>query len=329
MRSKKQVVHNKYEIELSPLYKLSSKKKLAALIGIDAATLANLDKSGLTSKYKIYREKKTGRFITEPIDETKTVHERLLKFITRIATPSYIHSAVKKRSYFTNAEVHISAENILKIDIKKFYPSVKFGYVYDFFKNQLKCSSDIATILAKICTVVTNNYGSHLPTGSCLSPILSFWANRPLFESIQNIALKNNCNFSLYVDDITISGTKDPQGILNEIAKLIFNYGYQYHKIKIYRKVPAKITGLIIHNGSISLPHCRAMKIRDLQKTLRISKGNLRPALLASLVGRLSEAEQINPHYKTVRKNTIALYKQEWSIVVARRARKAKLSKTP
>ena len=45
----------------------------------------------------------------------------------------YLHSAVKRRSYHTNAQVHIGDKYVFAIDLKDFYPSVTKKEIYKFF----------------------------------------------------------------------------------------------------------------------------------------------------------------------------------------------------
>lgn len=323
MMNLQQRKQKRYPLEKSPLFKLSSKKRLAELLDVDYSELSNFAKSSLPTQYNIFTDRKTLRFITEPIDELLSVHKKLLKLLVRIAPPNYIHSATRNKSYKTNAECHINAEDIIKIDIKKFFPSVKFHYVHNFFANTLQCSPDVAFILAKLCTVQTKKHGVHLPTGSCISPLLSFLANQRLFDSISEKCNQLGCTFTLYVDDITVSGKQANRALLTSIAQTIFNHGYGYHKFKIYHAVPAKVTGLIVHNGKLAIPHIRAKRIRQLEETLQVTVDN-RPKILSSLVGRLSEAEQINPAYKTKRLKVMAVNKSDWDSVVAERRRKSR-----
>lgn len=327
---KKQSDLKQYDISSSPLFKLSSKRKLAELLGIEVSALGRLqDKSGLTSQYRIFTDAKTRRFITEPIRDLLCVHKRLLSLLRRIAPPNYLHSAIKKRSYKTNAEAHVDGENILKIDIRKFYPAVKFHRVHEFFRSALKCSPDVSVILAKLCTVETNKFGSvHLPTGSCLSPILSFLVNRKMFDSIEAECVQAGCGFTVYVDDITVSGKAANTMLLAKIASRIHQYGYEYHKIKTFFGSPAIVTGLIVNSGELHLPNRRKRRIDELQHTLTHSVGPLRQQLLAQLVGCLSEAEQIHPEYKVHRVSTMARYSDVWKQVVDARLQKAKTKAT-
>jgi RNA-directed DNA polymerase len=314
-----------YELEQSPLYKLSSKRKLAELLQVELATFSARELAKLTSQYRIFVDRDTRRFITEPVGALLPVHKRLLRLFSRVLPRDYVHSATKKRSYKTNAEKHIGNQNVLKIDIKKFFPSVRFCFVHNFFVNAVKCSPDIATILAKLCTVQTRRHGVHLPTGSCLSPILSFLANRQLFDRIHQICMERDCTFTLYVDDVTVSGLNASRALLTKIAMEIHKTGYGYHKIKTYHAVPAMVTGLIVTEGRIILPHARSQKIREYADALECSVGGpIREKLLASLVGRLSEAEQIDAKYRTARQDVLKRYATDWGRVVARRVASAK-----
>ncbi len=315
---------HRYELEQSPLYKLSNKRKLADLLVLDNSEMSIQGISILTSQYRIFCDRESKRFITEPIDKLVLIHKRLLNLLRRITPPAYVHSAIKKRSYLTNATHHIDAENLLKIDIKKFFPSIKFRYIYDFFFDVLLCSKDIATILSKLCTVQTEKYGVHLPTGSCISPILSFWVNRTLFDKLLRISERYGCKFTVYVDDITISGTNATKELLNLIALEIHNHGYKYHKIKIFYNEPALVTGLVVTNGKLNLPHKRVQMIRELANMLNVIKDRAtRIKYLASLIGRLSEAEQINPSFKKMRYKIMAKYSNEWLSIVKHRQMKA------
>jgi len=326
MTKKKSNAPHRYELEKSPLFRLSNKKRLAELLRVDLQVIANLEKSGLATQYNSFIDKKTRRHITEPVGDLAKVHRQLLRFFTRLSPPDYVHSAVKKRSYKTNAFAHRGSNSVIKIDIKKFFQSVKFDCIHAFFLSRLECAPDIATILAKLCVVKTEKYGVHLPTGSCISPALSFLANQPLFDRISELSDSCGCVFTLYVDDITISGQAANVELLNLVATEIFKRGYKYHKINVSDSPNPLITGLIIKDGKLHLPHERARKIRDLIKLLGVSAG-AKDKMLASLVGRLSEAEQIEPRYKTLRLRIVSKYAADWSKIVKNRTRKSRIAR--
>lgn len=314
-------MRKQYDIECSPLYKLSNKRKLAQLLGFNLSDLIVIIKSDTKTNYNVFTDRGSKRFITEPVGNLAKAHKKFLSLLARISPPDYLHSAVKKRSYISNAKKHLAGRNVMKVDIKKFFPNVKFHVIYNFFLVTLKCSVDVSTILAKICTVETAKYGVHLPTGSCISPLLSFFANQVLFNSIHQLCSQNDCVFTLYVDDIIISGDNATKQLLTNVVKEIYRHGYGYHKIKMYKAVPAKVTGLIVSNGALSLPFIRSKKIRELNDAVNVATGKLKPKLLASLIGRLSEAEQVNPKYKNIRFCVLEKHAAEWKAIVQARRR--------
>lgn len=313
----------RYAIECSPFFRLSNKKKLAALLDVEVSTIRDLDKSGLDQQYRFFVDKKSCRFITEPIDTLAKVHRQLLNFLVRITPAEYVHSAIKRRSYKTNAYAHRNGGGVVKIDIKKFFPSVRFDCIHQFFAKSLQCAPDIATILARLCVVRSDKHGVHLPTGSCISPIMSFLANKPMFDAIKKLSDEFGCVFTLYVDDMTISGEAANTELLSLVASEIFKRGYRYHKTNVTNGGHALVTGLVVRGGKLYLPHERVTKIRDLAKLLNISAGP-KEKLLASLVGRLSEAEQIEPRYKTLRQRVIRQHKSTWAKIVCQRSKKSR-----
>lgn len=308
-----------YPIERSPLYQLKSKKKLAELLGVEVASIRDLDKSGLDKQYHFFRHKKIERFVTEPAETLAKIHKRLLKLFMRIEVPSYLHSAKKRHSYKTNAEAHRDSCSVIKVDIKKFFPSIKFERVYQFFSASLQCSPDISTILTRLCVVQPRHYRAHLPTGSCISPILSFLVNKTMFDNINRLSDEHGCTFTLYVDDITISGPSADSCLLDLVIKEILKMGYDYHKTNISKRNYVLITGLMVNNGKVFLPHSRIVKINRNRKQLDVAVPNEQAKLLASLVGRLSEAEQIEPRYKLLKSKILCKYDVLWRLVVADR----------
>lgn len=317
-----------YAISSSPFFGLSSKKKLSELLGVSLHVITDLRQSGLHRQYRIFKDRKTQRLITEPVGELLRVHQKILKLFKRIQPPAYLHSAIKKRSYKTNAEAHLENRRTLKIDLKKFFPSIRFHHVYGFFLKNMQCSSDIATILANLCTANTKNHGTHLPTGSCISPLLSYWINQSLFDQLHDITSQEGCRMTLYVDDITISGEKATPEFLNKIAIAINSYGYKYHKVACYGNGVATITGLIVNEGRLELPHARAQKIRSLEKELMETENDIdRKRILNSLMGRLAEAEQIVPAYTEKKNKIMKLFENVWDDIVQERARRARLKR--
>eukprot|EP01036_Dinobryon_divergens_P044289 gene44289-59086_t len=173
-----------YQLDQSPLYKLESKRKLAKLLFWDLSRL-----QALANRTDNYRSKKTmhankERSLEVPKPALENVQRRIYQLLDRIEKPDYLHSGRKQRSYITNAQVHAGAVWLIKLDIKKFYAAVSSARVYRFFQDVMRCSPDVASLLAKLCTA-----RGHLAIGSRVSQLLAFFSAKPMFDELHARAL--------------------------------------------------------------------------------------------------------------------------------------------
>ena len=127
----------------------------------------------------------------------------------------------------------------------------------------MQCEPDIAGILTKLAS-----YEGHLPTGSPLSPIMSYFAHFDVWEAAARIANKNDCILTVYIDDVTVSGSKVRAGVLWEIKKAIHRAGLRYHKEKAYFDRASEVTGVIIRDGKLFPPNRQRRKLKDAKKAL-------------------------------------------------------------
>ena len=112
---------------------MASRKKLAALLGFDLSVLEGL--SAATNNFRTF-EIKQGiklRKVEVPKRRLERIHRKRFSLLERIEKPEYLHSGIKGRSYITNAKVHTGSVPLVKLDLKKFYPSVDGARAYRFF----------------------------------------------------------------------------------------------------------------------------------------------------------------------------------------------------
>ncbi len=285
-----------YKISCSPLYKLSSKSKLCKLLKLKQSELSFL-LSKSDKNYKVFEINQSGksRQVQEPKELLDKVHKRLHKLLSRIKKPHYIHSATKKLSYLSNSHAHLHTEpnsKTITVDIKSFFQNASIKYVRLFLIHQLGCSHDIARKIAKLAT-----YNGHLPTGSSLSPVLSFYAYKPMFDEIVKLAHDHGIITTLYVDDLTFSGTKANEVFLKRVRNKISDYGLTSHKIRRFSANQHRhITGVIIDQKSNTayLPHKRHRKISLIRTKLQQNLSTKETLNLSrKLAGRLFEAHQV------------------------------------
>lgn len=302
MQSKRQ--RDPFAIDQCALFKTGSKKRLATLLLCDQAAMQNLADS--THNYKIFEipaqndefsPPRKKRLAQEPKEELRRIHVRILKLLKRIVVPPYLHSAVRGRSYKTNASSHLGSAQLLKVDIKKFFPSTTESRVFSFFADQLQCAPDIARLLAKICTC----HGV-IPTGSPLSPLLSFYANRPMFDELADLANANQLTFTCYIDDVVFSGSDLRRGFIGDVVSIVDAHGHKiaHGKTRFYSaREPKLVTGVIVKGNQLCVPHSRFKKARAIEKALSTSSEPARTLyLVEKLNGLIGEAATIDPRFR-------------------------------
>ncbi|UAK23842.1 reverse transcriptase family protein [Sphingomonas nostoxanthinifaciens] len=275
----------------SALFKLTSPARLAHILCISPGQLAYLVRNA-EANYLVRTDRKTGRLIEEPKALLKQVHARVAKLLQQIETPDYLHSGVRQRSYVTNASQHGAKDSAVKLDIKKFFPSVRAAAVYSFFHELMEYPADVASRMTRLLTI-----GGHLPTGGNASCILSFWAYKPMFDEIAELAVAKSCAFTLYVDDMTISGRFASRSMQQAARQIVGRHRLRAHKNKVFvPNQPRVVTGVAVTVRGLELPNRRAKAIDDAtQVVTHTADGSAKLALLPVLIGRVSEAAEIDP----------------------------------
>jgi hypothetical protein len=296
-----------HAIHQSSLYKIGSKKRLAATLKVDIKDLLLLGSLGQEN----YREwalpqkrseqlaglaKKGARLIQQPKILLATVQKRVAALLSRVEKPDYVYSATKRKTYLHNALVHAAAPLACKIDIKSFYTHVPQSAVRAFFQNDMRCSPDVARILAGICTV-----NGHLPTGGAASPLLSYFSCMGMFDSVALLCKEAKLNFSLYVDDMAFSGEKIPSSFISDVTSKLQRCGYKGHKIEYYGSGKTKVvTGVALaSDGTVSLTNRRRKKMRLYERAFwACTNPDHMRVLGQALIGQYREAERIEPGCK-------------------------------
>ncbi|PNK60163.1 reverse transcriptase family protein [Psychrobacter sp. FDAARGOS_221] len=230
-KKKLKVKANKtYPLNQCLLYKVPSLKKLCVILKITKEELLTLmadsESNGLYNCY----ENKEGRLIQEPRDLMYVVHNRIANLLSRVKTPDYIHYSKKGHSHISNAEVHLDSNQLMTFDIKSYYPSISSELIRKFFRHKLKCEQDIAYLLSKLCTI-----DGSLPTGSQISVYLCNLVNLDMFNEMKLQCDRFNHKFTVYADDITISGESVNESHYNVMRKILERYGYEIKESKTKR----------------------------------------------------------------------------------------------
>lgn len=289
MNVDRQKRNQRIPIDRCHLYGIRSPHALAKRLGWE---LNKLDDLAVNGSYRVFAHKVTGRMIQEPGPALQSLHRQLHRYLGRVETPSYLHSAVKGRSYLSNARAHVGVGALVKIDIAKFYQSVPQHRVMHFFRDVMNCAEDVAGLLANLIC-----FQGKLATGSSISPIISYYSYKGLFDGLAALAESHGLVMTCYVDDITMSGLNATNAVLHEARTMIFRTGLRAHKDRRFSPEVAKIvTGVMVGDHAIGLPFGRWQKIREQTRELeRCTDIAEKLRLYPRLVSRLYEATQIDP----------------------------------
>lgn len=277
----------KYTVTVSPLHGIRSKRKLAEILHWVGPPSGLAGFSRQSSNYRCYIDShKPGkdRRIEAPQPRLKGFQKRIEGLLKRIEVPKYLHSGIPGRSYLTCSASHSDAEGCtITMDISDFYNSVTEGRVARMFIVDFGCARDVAELLARLLCC-----DGHLATGSPASPLLSFLANRDMFDRIAARSAGAGGVFTLYVDDIALTGAGIGVSDIKWITRVLTKAGYRVknEKTKLFRASRAKlVTGRVLSNGTSRAPNSQHLKMKSAVTASRLAPND--DSLRASAVGRM------------------------------------------
>ena len=150
-------------------------------------------------------------------------------------------------------------------------------------------------LIADLCT-----YQGHVPTGSSASMLLAFYAHKQAFDAQYLRALQEGNTFTLYVDDITLSGEAVNLRALCPITKTLRSAGLKCHKTHLFEKESPKIvTGAIVTDRGLRLPNRRHLKIAQGIAALGATLAqHERESIFRKLTGQINEAANVEERSK-------------------------------
>lgn len=285
-----------YALEQSPLYEMPTKAKLAELLFITRKDLKLLSETdNLYRHFPVPKRDGTQRIVDDPCDQLKRVQRRIASLIGRIAPPDVLFCPVKGRSYVNNAAHHRAGRVVHCLDIQTYYPSSPSRRVYWFFNTILKCPKDVAAILSNLACC-----NGSLATGSPASPVLAYYTHMDTWERVATAVKLAGCALSIYIDDVTISGTKFPKHLVWQVKEIIHGGGLRYHKEKRSVDRPCEVTGVVLRGGQLAAPNRQHRKLREAKRAKSRATDRATAAkfasTLAGLKGQMGQIDKANAH---------------------------------
>lgn|SRR5574344_34659 len=282
---------------------------LRSLLGLKSEYLLSII-NGPESHYRTFDIKKRSggtREISAPYYALKTVQKWIYyNILENVPVHRCCHGFRHNKSIITNVKIHEKEIELLKLDLRDFFPSIGKNKVVKIFQD-LGYVKDVAYYLASICC-----YDEHLPQGAPTSPILSNIVARSMDNRLFNLAKKYKYKYTRYADDIAFSGDRISPQFISYVRDIINECGFELNdkKVRLYRDNGNKIlTGISLRNGEIHLPRD---KKRELEKDVyyimkygfysHVEKNQIRNInYLQSMIGKVNFWLTVEPENEIAR----------------------------
>ena len=234
----------------------------------------NIDKH--YTPYQIQKEDGKPRALLIPSLHLKTIQKRINREIfAHIEYPSYLFGGIEKRDYLKNAKAHAPADALIALDVKNFYPSIRFDDVVGVFQYLMKFPRGVSELLARLAT-----HNGRIPQGACTS---SHIANLILHDvEYHLVQYFSDCGYKYtrLLDDICISSPrifspKRVSMVIEKVAAMLHRKGLKLKNsktrvtVRSNPKTLMEVTGLWINRGSprLAVRQRRAIRAEVFQCT--------------------------------------------------------------
>lgn len=184
------------------------------------------------------------------------IAERLLQ---PLCLPSHICGGIRGKKVLDNVALHKNSRVLVKIDIKRFFPSITNKHVYAVWSELLNCSPEISGLLTRLTT-----FERHLPQGAPTSTML---ANLVLYScdgAIRDECTRWNIQYSSWIDDLAFS-SNDPRPVIKVVVRVLRQHGFRVSRKKLEIASPSVrrvLNGVVLGRG-LGVPPERLSRIRS------------------------------------------------------------------
>jgi RNA-directed DNA polymerase len=273
-------------------------------------------------------EKKSGglRLIESPKSRLHAMQKHLLRNLLDLIPPHQAaHGFRRFHSSVTHASLHTGKRVVIRMDLKNFFTSIPAERVQALFAK-LGYSTNVAGMLARLCTYRTPNHvlhkpeilkafpwqermayrTRHLPQGSPTSPALANLCAFRLDMRLDALAKSLDATYSRYADDLVFSGNFELERSMDrvhvQVAAIALEEGFSLNtrKTRMMRAgVRQQVTGIVVNR----LPNIARNDFDILKATLTncIRHGpesqnrEGRTNFQAFIAGKVAYVQMVNP----------------------------------
>jgi RNA-directed DNA polymerase len=163
------------------------------------------------------------RTIEAPHARLKKLQQKLLdKFLNKLQVHPQLFGAPGTSAKKSVAN-HVKKPMVVTIDIADFFPSVRVSAITAMFQGR-GASSRAAEMLTRLVS-----HKRHLPQGAPTSPCIGRLALCRFAHELETLlrSVDHRCAFSIYVDDITLSGPNGIERLPNTIYRMLQRHGFK------------------------------------------------------------------------------------------------------
>jgi hypothetical protein len=231
----------------------------------------------------------------------KATHGKINKYLfKKIIYPSFIHGALPRRDYKTNAEAHTNAATVITLDIENFFPTTTEKIVRDVWKYVLKFPPQLAQTLARItCRDGVLEQGAR--TSSYLANLVFWDCEGELYTQLCELGFE----YTRFVDDITLTSRsprtrEETTTAIKLVYGMLIKKGYKPKRSKErFRHAPQNLAvlGLNVTSKQATLPKREraVVRARAHNAVKQIANGVVPPDL-NSTFGVIQKVRRFHPN---------------------------------
>lgn len=269
---------------------------LSSLVGRSPSDLIRIAESAgrYYAPFDVRRRANVGkwRHIDNPNEELKQIQRGLQRhLLQRVPLPEGLHGGIAGHSTLTNAAPHVRQPCIATIDLRNCFPKTSAASIHSALRRHIHLAPDVVHLVTKL-----TSFQHRLPQGAPTSSMLANLTLIPLCLDLHQLAVDYRLAMTLFVDDLTLSGTLAREAMTPAI-RLIQRHGHAVRNEKIHvmdKGEREEVTGHPV-NRKVSLGQNEAKDIR--LAILDLANRTIIPVPeLETIWGRVSHAKSVAPH---------------------------------